>query len=89
MSKKRFGEIKALIEGTVADSMVAAELLSGIQRIMNYDPVASTCTPAQRKWVQQWRQRKMQETGKTLYELEGGKQKYAARKQEKTSQTCV
>jgi hypothetical protein len=89
MSKKRFGEIKALIEGTVADSMVAAELLSGIQRIMNYDPVASTCTPAQRKWVQQWRQRKMQETGKTLYELEGGKQKNAARKQEKTSQTCV
>ncbi len=89
VSKKRFGEIKNLIEGSIADAQLASELIIGIQRILNYDPSASTCTPAQRRYVQQWRQRKVEETGKTLYEIVGGKAKYAARKEQNKSHERV
>ena len=85
LSKLRFAAIVALIESAASADGVAQEsraplvreITDGIRGIMQFDPDATTYTAANKEWRAKWLQRKQAATGKSLYEIEGGKAAYA------------
>ncbi len=80
MSKRKFTAIVRMLEDKLANAELAREVTQSIQDILDFDPQASTYTGPQMERIRSWRQRKQQETGKSLYELEGGRAAYQRRR---------
>ncbi len=86
LSKQRYAAFKGVLQDKL-DAPLVDDVLREFQRIMHFDPDASTYTAVQKQHVRNWRTRKQTETGKSLYQLEGGQQAYARRKERQSSAT--
>jgi hypothetical protein len=87
VSKQRYAAFKAELQDKhKLEAPMLAEVLRDFQRIMHFDPDATTYTEAQKQHVRDWRTRRQTETGKTSYELEGGRTAYVRRKALKQQQ---
>lgn len=65
-----------LQEQLPGDAERAGVIVEHLKDILQYDPELSTYTPDQADRIKKWRERKVAETGQTLYVIEGGKEAY-------------
>jgi hypothetical protein len=72
LSKRRYAAVKQLLEDELGEE-AAGRAVARFTEIMHYDPDQSTYTPAQAKRIKAWRQRKMEETGLSMYAIGGAK----------------
>jgi hypothetical protein len=80
VSKRRFAEIKCMIEVELDDTTLANRVLDGIQRILQFDPKVSTYTAEHGRRVSEQRKKVQQETGQSLYVIAGVQRSYQRKK---------
>ena len=88
LTKTRYHQIQSAVTDEFGDVEASHRLMQRVRDIMRFDPNVSTLTSAHKKHVQAWRERKMRETGKSLYELEGGRRRAQAARTAKPKGTA-
>ena len=89
LSKKRFAEVKQLIE-EYTDEAVAQEMITRFLQIMKFDPEKSRYTPSPRNTqkIVEYRRKLRDEQGISIYISSGRKAQYEKSKTNK-SDTCL
>ncbi len=80
ISKRRFAEIKCLLDAELEDTALTSRVLAGIQHILNFDPQVSTYTAEHGRRVSEQRKKVQQETGQSLYVIAGVQRSYQRKK---------
>lgn len=80
VSKRRFAEIKSMLEAKLENEALSHDVLESIQRILQFDPNVSTYTAEHGRRVCEQRKKAQQETGESLYVIAGVQRAYHKKK---------
>ncbi len=84
VSKKKYKEFKDVLETSLKPELVNY-ILTTLCDVLAFDPDKPTYTHADMVKTQEWRRRKMEETGQSSYVVSGEKARYQARRARKTT----
>ena len=80
MSNKRMAEIQVMLQSFIKDAGDLKLAMANIGEIMKFDPEQKRYTKEQGKQHVQWKKKKAEEMGTSMYEASGDKKRYYARK---------
>ena len=80
VSKKRWAEITDLLRSQYGSDSVMDETIRKIEEILQFDPTQRTYTVEETKRMTEWRRKKAEKSGQSLYVMTGAKRSYERKK---------